>query len=106
MKIVLSALVALAVLVGSGGALYAQESDPFIAKLPDGEGKQLIGEMCVRCHAGDRIVKLRKDAAGWQKSVVNMVGRGVQLFPEEVDVIAKYLTKHLNLSVPMAGVKK
>jgi len=84
----------------------AREADPLASKLPDGEGKQLVIESCAgACHSSDRILNARKTPAEWQKTVQQMVSNGAQLFPEEVDVVTKYLSEHMANGEP-ANAKK
>jgi len=62
--------------------------------LPDGPGKELTVELCgTSCHNLQKVVASRKTEKEWEQSVYMMIGRGAQLFPEEVDQIVKYLAK-------------
>lgn len=63
------------------------------AQLPEGEGRDLVQSVCLQCHGLAIIAKQRKDAAGWTATVNDMIARGAQIFPEEVAVIANYLSK-------------
>jgi mono/diheme cytochrome c family protein len=63
--------------------------------LPDGEGKGLILATCVQCHGLQEIVGQRKDAEGWIRTVQDMVSRGAQITPEEVDLITSYLARRM-----------
>ncbi|HYY25698.1 MAG TPA: hypothetical protein VE689_09420 [Candidatus Udaeobacter sp.] len=62
--------------------------------LPDTEGKQMVIELCgSSCHNLQKVVTSRKTDKEWERSVYDMVSRGAQIFPEEVDQIVKYLAK-------------
>jgi hypothetical protein len=62
--------------------------------LPDTEGKQMVIELCgTSCHNLQKVVTSRKTDKEWERSVYDMVSRGAQIFPEEVDQIVKYLAK-------------
>jgi mono/diheme cytochrome c family protein len=76
-------------------AQASRPSDP-AQLLPDGEGKGLILATCVQCHNLRTIIAQRKDAAGWQRTVHDMIARGAQLTWAEGDVAARYLAEHLS----------
>ena len=50
---------------------------------------------CSQCHYLGTIAKIRDGAAGWRFYVNNMVLRGAQLSPAEVDSVVKYLAVNL-----------
>ena len=62
--------------------------------LPEGEGKALVVAACMQCHNAKTITTQQKDAASWKGTVHDMISKGAQLFPEEVDGVVSYLTKH------------
>ena len=71
----LAALVVLG--VGLAVGAEARETDPLAAKLPDGEGRQLVIETCAgACHSSDRILNARKTPAEWRKTVEQMISNG------------------------------
>jgi len=67
--------------------------------LPEGEGKDVTAQLCGTCHNLQKVVVSRKSPQEWERSVYDMVARGAQIFPDEVDQIIKYLAK----SFPPAG---
>ena len=66
----------------------AQTQNP----LPQGEGRDLVAVACSQCHALSPIVAMREGASGWRRHVYNMVLRGAQLRPSEVETVVNYLT--------------
>lgn len=64
------------------------------AKLPDGEGKDLVADRCTICHSLDRIVETRTSKAGWEGIVKQMLAEGVPLESEEIPVVVNYLAKN------------
>jgi hypothetical protein len=68
--------------------------------LPPGEGRELVLSSCNTCHNLKVVVHARKDRDGWTKSVNDMIQRGAQLFPEEIDPIIAYAAKAFGTSVP------
>ena len=69
-------------------------ADPAQA-LPDGEGKGLILANCVQCHNIRYVTEIKKDAAGWRRTVYDMIARGTQITKEETEIIVRYLGEHL-----------
>lgn len=61
--------------------------------MPDGEGKDVTAELCGTCHDLQKVVVSRKSPQEWERSVYDMVARGAQIFPDEVEQIVKYLAK-------------
>ena len=88
---------AAAALVAMALAAQAQRRiDPAAAKLPDGDGKIAVIELCAgACHPAARFVDIRKSRVEWHKTVMSMVARGAQLFPEDVDTVTNYLGTYL-----------
>jgi DNA uptake protein ComE-like DNA-binding protein len=68
--------------------------------LPPGDGRDLVLESCNSCHNLKVVVHARKSRAEWAKSVNDMIQRGAQIFPEEIDPITAYLTKAFGTEVP------
>lgn len=68
--------------------------EDYKSMLPAGDGKELVVELCSRaCHNLQKVVSSRKTDKEWERSVYDMVARGAQIFPEEVEAIVKYLAK-------------
>ena len=68
--------------------------------LPAGDGQQETKELCGSCHNLQKIVLSRKTPQEWERSVFDMVARGAQIFPDEVEKIVKYLSENFNLNKP------
>ena len=92
--------------LSSVGAAQTRQADPFVSKLPDGEGKQAVLEFCAgACHQSDRLLNAHKTPEEWHKTVQQMISNGAQLFPEDVDVVTKYLSTYL-VAGTLAGAAK
>ena len=88
-------------LLGCGLARGQKAADEGWSELlPPGEGRDLVVTSCNTCHNLKTVVQMRKVKAGWAKSVNDMIQRGAQLFPEEIEPITAYLTKAFGASVP------
>ena len=68
--------------------------------LPAGDGRDLVLNSCNTCHNLKVVVRARKNRAEWAKSVNDMIQRGSQIFPEEIEPITAYLSKAFGSDVP------
>jgi cytochrome c5 len=89
MRIALSALIAF--VVAAASPAFAQNANP----LPAGDGRDIVSVACSQCHYLGTIAKIRDGAAGWRMYVNNMVLRGAQLTPAEIDKVVDYLSLNL-----------
>jgi cytochrome c5 len=57
-------------------------------------GRKAVGQACTGCHENIlRVVDLhRKSEAEWRRTVYSMIGRGAQIFPEEIEPLTAFLT--------------
>jgi mono/diheme cytochrome c family protein len=78
----------------------AQQSNPF----PAGASRDLIAVACTQCHKAGPITQLRMGEAGWRRQVYNMVLRGAQIGPDEIEDVVKYLATNFGPGVPVPGV--
>ena len=90
MRIALSGLLAFFVIAAATPAL-AQAPNP----LPAGDGRDIVTVACSQCHYLGTIAKVRDGAAGWRMYVNNMVLRGAQLTPDEINRVVDYLSLNL-----------
>ena len=68
--------------------------------LPTGDARQSVLESCSSCHNLKVVVLARKNRAEWGKAINDMIQRGAQLFPEEIEPITNYLVKVCGPDVP------
>ena len=95
-----SAIVVAFTLIGTAAA-NAQQGTP----LPPGDGRDLVAVACSQCHYLGTIVKIRDGAAGWRLYVNNMVLRGAQLSPAEIDKVVDYLALNLGPGINLPPAK-
>jgi cytochrome c5 len=62
--------------------------------LPDGEERELVLRSCTQCHGVEAITAARKDRAGWQTCVKDMVRLGAKLRADEAERVVAYLVKN------------
>jgi mono/diheme cytochrome c family protein len=76
---------------------WAQQANPF----PDGPGREIVAVACTQCHAAQAIVQLRMNDVGWRRQVYNMILRGAQIGPNDIDATVKYLSTAFGPGVPL-----
>ena len=105
MRIVSSDLAALVLgttLVISASPSHAQQN---ANPLPPGDGREIVAVACSQCHYLGTIAKIRDGAVGWRTYVSNMVLRGAQLTPAEVDKVVNYLSTNLGPGINLPPQK-
>ena len=58
--------------------------------LPAGEGRDIVAVACTQCHALTPLVGMRDGPNGWKRHVYNMVIRGAQLPPRDIETVLGY----------------
>lgn len=100
MRTVLSGFLAL-VIVAAASPGRAQNANP----LPPGDGRDIVAVACSQCHYLGTIAKICDGAAGWRIYVNNMVLRGAQLTPSEIDKVVDYLSLNLGPGANLPSAK-
>ena len=73
-------------------AASAQKPEPG-AKLPPGDGRDLVMKTCSKCHTPDIVAEQTLDAEGWKELVNQMAGNGAQGSDADFAQITDYLAK-------------
>lgn len=68
---------------------------------PDGPGRDLIFQTCVQCHDLRNTVSQRKTAAGWKRTVDEMIWRGAPLMADEAELMTSYLASSFGPDKPI-----
>ncbi len=84
----------LAIWLGLAAICVFAADEKEAAQLPDGEGKALVGKVCIDCHSAGNFRRARLTPEEWGDSVADMVDRGAKASPAEVDAIIGYLAKN------------
>jgi len=110
-KIMKAMVVALLLLAGAAVfASRSQEQEPREARdkpilpenyLPEGEARAVMFQACVQCHDLRNTVSQRKTAAGWKRTVDEMIWRGAPLMADEAETITKYLAASFGPDKPI-----
>ena len=72
-------------------AAIAAKEQASLAALPEGAGQALVKTNCVICHSAGMIEQQHKDAAGWDKTVTQMIGWGAPLPADQKQELVSYL---------------
>jgi mono/diheme cytochrome c family protein len=76
--------------------------------LPPGEGRDMVAVACTQCHGPNAFAQLRQGPDAWRFLVYDMVLRGAQVQPSEVEPVVNYLLAHFgpgnNVPPPVAQV--
>lgn len=94
----LRSMFAIAASILASVPLWAQQAP---TEPPPGPGLELIQAACIGCHDVYMITAKRKTPAEWATTVQVMAARGAEVTPEEMQVIAEYLSQ--NFSKDAAG---
>jgi len=74
---------------------------PFENYFPNGKGRELIFQACVQCHELRNTISQRKTAAGWKRTVDEMIWRGAPLMVDEAETVTKYLASSFGPGRPV-----
>jgi cytochrome c5 len=65
--------------------------------LPAGDGADIVRVACTQCHGPSAFAQLREGPDGWRRQVYDMILRGAQLQPADIDVVVAYLASHYGI---------
>jgi mono/diheme cytochrome c family protein len=85
----------------SAGAQQPQQASPF----PDGPGKEIVSVACTQCHGPNVFTQLRMNEPAWRAQIYDMILRGAQIGPEDIDTAAKYMATAYGPGVPFPNQK-
>jgi mono/diheme cytochrome c family protein len=84
-----------------GGAFGA--SAPATSPFPDGPGKEIVSVACTQCHGPSVFTQLRMGETAWRAQIYDMILRGAQITPADIDTAAKYMATSYGPGVPFPG---
>ena len=67
-------------------------------KLPDGDGKKIVEDVCTSCHGIETAIDTNHTEAEWKDIVDSMAARGADATEAQFAAIVKYLTKYFGKS--------
>jgi len=71
--------------------------------LPPGDGRDIVATTCSGCHSLSAITQLREGRAAWRHQIYDMMERGAQVSPAEIDIMVNYLSTHFGPGIPFPG---
>jgi mono/diheme cytochrome c family protein len=86
----------------SNGPLSAQQ-DANASAAAAGPGRDIFVNACSQCHALAVITHIRWGKEAWRHQVYDMVQRGAQVSPAEMDTLVNYLVANFGTGVPLPG---
>jgi len=98
------ALAIVCVVLGQAMRSYGQSlaADPLP---PGGTGREIIAIACTQCHGASAFNQLRQGSDAWRLQVYDMILRGAQVRPLEVEPVVEYLAANfgpgINLPRPL-----
>lgn len=75
-------------------AAATHSDDSVIAATQDDQGKELLAQRCISCHAIETVTARRASAEEWHEIIDRMVMNGAQVTGAEVEAIVSYLASH------------
>ena len=96
-KLAFSLAFGLVLLAASGAARAQGPGGP--PPLPEGEGRDIVATACTQCHGLNAFTGLRENAQAWRWQTYDMILRGAQIGPSEMETVVKYFTTHFGPGV-------
>ena len=96
----------------TAGPSATTDNSPTHPEFPEGEGRDAVLRLCVKCHSPNIILANGQDRTGWENTITKMVRLGATGDDEDFSDIADYLTAHfppspvLKIFVNMASDKQ
>ncbi|MEE8350098.1 MAG: hypothetical protein V3R94_11030 [Acidobacteriota bacterium] len=72
-------------------AVLLQSNEELAESMPAGEGKAMVTSVCTTCHSLGTVLSNRGNHEDWEKKVNEMIARGAQIFPDEMETMVGYL---------------
>jgi cytochrome c5 len=67
------------------------------APVPEGQGKEILLNICTMCHDLGRIRLGRRSPEEWEETLISMLNEGAPLSDEQFPVIHAYLSKNFGI---------
>ena len=69
---------------------------------PEGEGRDIVAVACTQCHAPSAYTQLREGSQAWRFRVYDMILRGAQIEPADIDKVVSYLATSFGPGMPFS----
>ena len=87
----------------SAGAGNFGSNAPAVNPFPDHPGREIVSVACTQCHGPNVFTQLRMGDKAWRAQIYDMVLRGAQIGPDEIDTAVKYMVASYGPGVPFPG---
>ena len=68
--------------------------------LPEGTGREVLLDVCTRCHDLQRVRRQRNTAEGWLEILDTMLNEGAPLTEKDLPVLLRYLARNFGQAPP------
>lgn len=76
---------------------------PAVNPFPDHPGRDIVSVACTQCHGPNVFTQLRMGDKAWRAQIYDMVLRGAQIGPDDIDTAVKYMVASYGPGVPFPG---
>ncbi|HWE71963.1 MAG TPA: hypothetical protein VG328_02300 [Stellaceae bacterium] len=86
-----------------GGAGNFGSNAVAVNPFPDHPGREIVSVACTQCHGPNVFTQLRMGDKAWRAQIYDMVLRGAQIGPDDIDTAVKYMVASYGPGVPFPG---
>jgi len=86
-----------------GGAGNFGSNAPAVNPFPDHPGREVVAVACTQCHGPNVFTQLRMNDKAWRAQIYDMILRGAQIGPDDIDTAVKYMVASYGPGVPFPG---
>jgi cytochrome c5 len=86
-----------------GGAGNFGSNAPAANPFPDHPGREIVSVACTQCHGPNVFTQLRMGDTAWRNQIYDMILRGAQIGPNDIDTAVKYMVASYGPGVPFPG---
>lgn len=87
------------------GAEVAKTDVPVLAEylarhygpMPDGQGKEVVLQVCTMCHDLSRVKMGHRSPEEWEETLISMLNEGAPLSDDHFPVVHAYLSRHFGV---------
>lgn len=76
---------------------------PAVNPFPDHPGREIVAVACTQCHGPNVFTQLRMGDKAWRAQIYDMILRGAQIGPDDIDTAVKYMVASYGPGVPFPG---
>jgi cytochrome c5 len=86
-----------------GGAGNFGSNAAAVNPFPDHPGREIVSVACTQCHGPNVFTQLRMGDKAWRAQIYDMILRGAQIGPDDIDTAVKYMVASYGPGVPFPG---